>query len=154
NKNVTPATWNLVAQGCMQTTTPAQGTCSTDELCAPMPDPGYHICIVSNFNVPCPVGAYSTKRTVFQGRSDLRDCTACTCSAVTATCNGSLTLYDRPNCSGSQQSLPSSCTNLPTVPLFIAMFTASSPTGASCQAATSPIGSATPTQPTTFCCID
>src|SRR5262249_31622763 len=132
NKNVTPATWNLVAQGCMQTTTPTQGACGTDELCAPMPDPGYHICIVSNFNVPCPAGAYSTKRTVYQGRTDLRDCTACTCSAVTATCVGSLTFYAAPNCTGPQQSQPSSCTALPPTTRFFVTFTPSPPIGGSC----------------------
>src|SRR5262249_55223604 len=104
---------------------------------------------------PCPVGAYSTKRTVYQSKSDLRNCTACTCGAVTATCDGSVTLYGGPNCSGPQQSVPSSCTMVPApVPLFIAMFNPSPPQGASCAATTSPIGNATPTQPTTFCCID
>ena len=69
NKNAPAPSWNQVAQGCIQTTTPTQGACGAGNVCAPNPDPGYHICIVSNFNVPCPSGPYNTKRTVFESFS-------------------------------------------------------------------------------------
>jgi hypothetical protein len=155
NKSLQPATWNQVAQACTSSATPTQGACSVGALCAPLPDPGYHVCIMSNFDLPCPSGAYSTKRTTYASESDLRGCSACTCGAVTgATCDGFIYLYPTTtNCTGGQlANLTTSCTPL-TMPRYMALFTPAA-MGGSCAGTTSPIGSATPTQPTTFCCID
>jgi hypothetical protein len=146
-------TWNRVAQGCVPAVAPERGACGAGSLCAPVADTGYHICVASPFNLPCPSGAYSTRRVAYEGASDLRSCGACTCGAVSgAGCENEIDLYVNDSCQGSFVVVPQACSFYLHSPAW--GFLSSSVVGGSCVGSTSPVGSATPTQPTTFCCLD
>src|SRR5437762_2820677 len=75
-QTVPPPSWAQVAQACIQTTAPVQGSCNTGELCAPPPESNFNLCIAHSFDLPCPAGAYSVKRVAYESQNDTRGCSA------------------------------------------------------------------------------
>jgi hypothetical protein len=140
----------------------ASGQC----VAAPGSPYGSTMCIYSSADPPptsCPAGFDAKPPTVlYSGDTDTRGCGSCTCSSAPtgASCSGTIELYGGGGCTGGAGSvsygLGTTCgayMGLNPVPGSVrAIYTL---TGGSCsvQAAPQPIGSVTPTSPTTVCCM-
>jgi hypothetical protein len=162
SKSITPTSWATTAQACSSTTAVVQDDCQAGSVCAPKPSAPYGatLCISQLGDVSCPPGSggagYSSKQVFYGGVDDLRTCTACTCGSLGgATCSASFEAYSSTDGSctggGDTYAAPFSCEAVDQPADFrLTIIAQNGSCGASQVTAT---GSATPTNPTTFCCL-
>ena len=154
--------WGEFAEACAPAT-PATGCPSANESCQPVPAAPFHagLCIMQKGQVTCPEGVFSEHHVFYEGVMDTRSCTTCTCGPASgATCSGTVQVYVGAACSGAPvatlhpTSSKSECVNLAGNPAAAALAVAFDLVPGSCPASGGqPKGAATPTSPTTFCCI-
>jgi hypothetical protein len=146
--------WGLLARACEPAVAPVQNGCSAGQICAPAPAAPMEarLCVFQSGDVACPAGGYSVKRTVFAGVHDTRACTPCSCGAPTGV-SCTATLQEGCGQTGPVNQLPTACGGLsdPGSVMLLAPLVAS---GGSCSPmGGAPAGSATPSSPTTVCCM-
>jgi hypothetical protein len=104
---------------------------------------------MSTGDVQCPAGVYSVRLVYWESFDDSRTCPPCTCNPPK--CTGKLEYSDScPPNTGTLQLGPA-CLD---TQAFDAYQFVPDPVTGPCIASTSPpTGTATPTDPTTFCCV-
>jgi hypothetical protein len=153
-----PVTWGVNARACASSLAPAQTDCAASQICAPVPASPYQsgLCVAQAGDAACPAG-YPAKTLYYGGVSDTRTCAGCSCGPVTgASCSAKLetsTSTDS-SCSASviTYGLPlNTCAPVQSTGEFRVTTVLS---GGACAPSTpAPSGAATPTSPTTFCCV-
>jgi hypothetical protein len=141
----------------------AAGACAAGFLCAPPPATGFRVCVAQQGDDDCPGSPYSEKHLAFVGVDDARSCSPCTCGAPSGgKCTATISIYPDDACALAvtdvltiDSSMPEWCTNVPPgAPLLSKSASPPAYVPGSCQPAGGvPSGSATPTNPTTFCCV-
>jgi hypothetical protein len=156
---VPPVTWGIQSQACSPASGAATGNCSGGDTCVPATDPDYlpTYCIFQSGSVPCPSTGYTTQYVFYGGHDDDRMCTDCSCGMVSAAaCAGGEVDAYSDACvteTGEFTPLPQTCTAVPTGTTHLEYTAATSTGSGSCKAGGGePVGGATPTEPTTFCC--
>lgn len=158
-KQITMATWGTYAQACFSATTVAQVDCQAGSVCAPKPSAPYGqtLCISQAGDFSCPAQGYTSKQLFYGGVDDSRDCSACTCGGLSgASCAASFVAFLTSDGScgggtGDSYAAPFTCNPVTQPADFRLTLT---PQNGSCGA--NPVtstGTATPTGPTTFCCL-
>jgi len=155
---IPPYSWSLTARACVSSLAPAQLDCGAGSVCAPQTASpfGSSQCISQPAAVACPTTGYTVGTTFYGGVNDGRTCTSCTCGAVTGascsatvvvssatdgTCTSNTVTYEAPvTCAGAQQPAD-----------FQLNLVASG--GGCVPSPVAPTGAATPSSPTTFCCL-
>lgn len=151
--------WSSAARACWTTGAP-QSSCGSHQYCLPDIGP---FCIKHPDDVPCPtVGEYRTRRVYYQGSSDQRDCTPCSCDAPSgASCSFPPAANLVVGSFGTGCSIPTGqpffvpLTCAPKVPSAFALallMDAGLDAGACPPSGGAPDGAVIPTTPTTFCC--
>jgi hypothetical protein len=158
NPNRPPVTWGSTGQACGGAT-PGTG-CGGTSTCLPIPAGAFHsgVCIMQDGEQPCPAGQFADQHVFYSGKTDTRDCTDCTCAAPTgSSCTAQVNLYQTsPTCTGALLTADAgTCTPLSGNPrVFSILAQTTHPSGGTCVAIDGqPMGTVTPTGPTTFCCI-
>src|SRR5439155_14169506 len=128
-------------------------------VCAAKPSPpfGSSLCIWQKGDVACPGAPYSVKRIYYDSATDTRDCSACTCDPPTSvTCSGVkvATFADGECPANPAGSITASgaCLSAPASTSVVQASSSSVGVGSCAAKAVTPIGSVTPTGPTTVCC--
>ncbi len=153
-KTVPPATWTRTGRAC-QTSDVTTG-CAGSSVCVPLPQAPFAstVCILQAGDVACPPGEYSQKFLYYDGVTDTRDCSTCGCTM--GTCSGGVvTIWDATGCSGSKITINADgqCHNTNGVTTIAAVLSTPA-TNTSCSSSGgSPTGNATPSGPTTICCV-
>ncbi len=134
------------------------GTCGSGGSCVPIPPAGFlsRPCIASAGDELCPAGPYTDKHVLYGGVEDGRGCTSCSCGPASGTaCSVALAAYAA--ATGCGPGMPSAtgpgCVHLhqPGAGWVKGTFEAG---GGSCPAdGGRPAGTASPSQPTTLCCV-
>jgi hypothetical protein len=153
-----PYSWGVNARACVSSLTPARVDCAAGSICAPEPVTpfGSMLCVSQTGTATCPTSGYTTPMTFYGGVDDGRTCTGCSCGAVAgAECSGSVTVSPSTNamCTGNADIylLPFSCDAVQQPADF--RLTTSASGGTCSSSAVTAAGAATPTMPTTFCCL-
>ncbi len=133
-------------------------------LCAPRADPrsqGFVQCVSHEGDKECP-SAYVVKHVLYQDVVDNRTCTPCACEALTgSTCKALVSIFSDGACSslvGSYQidATDVSCHDIFPIGTALGSKSASEAeyTAGSCPPSGGDVlGEATPSEPTTFCCL-
>lgn len=138
--------------------------------CIPTVPPGFRVCIIFNGDVQCPgvMPEFSDRQVFYADVDDQRQCTACACGApIGSMCAAQMTVYHDNDltCSGSTvgsvgiSSAMPSCLSVNPEGQPLGSKSATSPTYISgiCDEIPGVVdpdgGTATPSQPTTACCI-
>lgn len=157
-QKVVPISWETFARACSSTVTVAQVDCKAGSVCAPEPMAPYGaaLCISQAGDLSCPVQGYTSKQLFYGGVDDQRGCTACTCGSPTgASCDATLDVYMSTDgsCTGTPNTYgaPFSC-DVVDQPVDL-RFVVTSQNGSCAASPVGPTGAATPTSPTTFCCL-
>ncbi|MCA9593321.1 MAG: hypothetical protein KC776_08415 [Myxococcales bacterium] len=152
--DIQAATWGSEARLCGGADT--TGSCEEGGACLPA-DPGTgHVCIYQSGDMTCPAGAYSKANVAYEGVSDTRKCSKCSCGTPEGKCAGQVGMFPTSACSGG----PTTTTSLATcvkitssAPLHLE-YNAAPPAAVTCAPSTSTLsGTAVATKPVTFCCI-
>ena len=154
----TPAVvWGVNGKACGDA--PLGGGCGAGEVCQPLPaqpfQPG--LCIYKAGEQTCPGEPFTQQHVLYEDMDDTRACTECTCgSPGGGACTANITVYNDAACStGAVTFAAGACANLSLNPAVagrkaqIVTMTA----GKCTASGGDPIGTVTPTQPTTFCCV-
>ncbi|HVY48251.1 MAG TPA: hypothetical protein VHB21_20330 [Minicystis sp.] len=157
-------TFGTLGRGCGDPQ-PIQGTCNAGQTCVPAPPAPYvaGVCIMQTGDVQCPP-VFTQKHVFYEGFDDTRNCSgACACPdpPTGATCSATITVYSDLTIGACNTQVISfqagACVSLTGNPNVAGRKgTKTAPTGGSCTAdasAVMPSGTATPNQPTTFCCV-
>jgi hypothetical protein len=160
-----PVSWSTLGQACGGPT-PGTGCTDANDACMPVPQGIFHsgLCIMQTGDVACS-GQFSEKHTFYGGATmNGRSCTACGCGAPSGgTCSGTISVYANSGgnvCNGTvigtlnPTTQSGDCVDLnnnPEVGSKKATFTIDTP--GSCAPTAQPMGTETPINPTTFCCI-
>ena len=162
---ITPATWQGFGRACGGVETTGKG-CNINQVCLPKPPTPFvgGICIKKAGDNTCPSGVslFDTKHVFYENFTDSRTCQGCSCGGVLgSTCAGSYSVFSDTQVNVCSQLATTfdagTCKNFPGNPVVgPVLFTQTmAPTGGSCAAVGGmPLGQATPTFPTTFCCIE
>lgn len=153
-------TWGTVHDAC-RIEDSGRG-CPPQQVCVPRGQGEYDgpVCIRREGDRTCP-GGWSTQVKVYQGGTDDRDCTECTCSITPddVTCSGTVyTVYDDNNCSDQERSEIGSGQCVNATPLIdynsasIRLTQLPTATGACTALGGYPIGRVDTHGTTTFCC--
>jgi hypothetical protein len=157
-----PPTWGTFARVCEGS---AVGACADFDLCVPPPAPGFRTCVVQAGVEDCSepwFAPYTEPHVFYQGFEDSRGCSPCTCGAPDGgTCSAEVTIYTDGVCmSPMYYAAPIDAAEPYCIDVNAALAfgskSASPPVyvPGNCQPAGGvPGGTATPTSPTTFCCI-
>jgi hypothetical protein len=135
------------------------GGCSGQQVCAPRSTSQAPLCIVQAGDLPC-VAPYSNKTLVHAGRSESRDCTACSCDPATSVqCWGATEIFTNGSCSGvpaatvSNDGIGCDHPHLTNVPDGSFLYTPTIPSSGPCPpVGGTPTGTVTQTDETTICC--
>ncbi|MBK6920760.1 MAG: hypothetical protein IPH07_25415 [Deltaproteobacteria bacterium] len=146
------ATWDATIRSCKLPDDAV--ACGNGGACQPDAPEGFEagLCIYKQGDALCPEGQYSEKFSYWAGVDDQRDCSSCTCGTATATCTGSMHVFDGMACGGNQVAdVPSNYTCVPATGASVGLnFTGMS----DCPIATAPepTGTIAPSGNFTFCC--
>jgi hypothetical protein len=151
-------TWSY-ALACMGQ---AGGACAGGFFCAPPQVAGFEVCVALDGDEECVGSTYTEKHLAFLGVDDTRSCSPCTCGAPSGgKCTATISVYANGACASDEvygltidSTMPEWCFDVTTGPLLSK--SASPPTydaGPCPPSGGAPTGTATPTSPTTFCCI-
>lgn len=150
-------TWGQTIRACSNDGLTQSG-CEAGTLCAPSGDVQYdRLCIWSAGDNTCPIGSSYSERVVFHDDfTDDRSCGACTCGAPSGNCNPEV--HYTSGCSGSQISLydilnPGDCKQLGTGGGTTYATLSNNPSATCTPSAGTVTGAATPTGPSTYCCL-
>jgi hypothetical protein len=157
-----PTPWGTNTRACAESAAVQATDCAAGSFCAPRPQSPFDAtaCIAKTGNVVCPATSYTVRHVYFGGLDDERACSACTCGPVVgASCANSgnidLDVYASTNgtCDGGAISyaLPASCDPVQEPADFLLRVTLAS--GSCTASAVAATGTATATQPTTYCCL-
>jgi hypothetical protein len=158
---VTPTSWSTLGVACNGETTVTTG-CTGGAICAPKPPSPFEsgLCISKAGDVTCPAGPFTTQYVFYTGVTDDRGCSDCSCAAASGTtCSATITLYSAQTintCTGPVAAVTTGgCADLTGNPTVAGREASGITTsGGSCAASGgAATGSATPSTPTTFCCI-
>src|SRR5262249_33945694 len=135
------------------------GGCSTGQMCLPKPSPPFAsgLCIEHPGDVLCPAGAFAAKHVFYGGVNDMRNCDACTGGGALGGSCATVTVYSSATCTNAPIATikDGSCAAIASNPDVAGRKLTIGPvTGGSCAPlGGTPIGTATESNPTTFCCI-
>ncbi|HRI70627.1 MAG TPA: hypothetical protein PK156_40625, partial [Polyangium sp.] len=157
-----PAQWEAFGLGC--STTVKGAGCGAGNVCQPKSATPFRtgLCVYKLGENSCPVGPFSQQFVYFEKADDTRSCTACTCEApMNSTCSATVHIYSDLAVNTCNTEIASfnagSCTPLTGNPTaFGRSATVTGPTGGSCNVTAgggNAMGSLTPVNPTTFCCV-
>lgn len=158
-----PATWKTFVRGCRHL--PYESCPDGPGLCNPAPQPGsgFRICMFHNNDVDCPsFSPYSEKHVAYDDFMDTRACSPCTCGTPSGgKCSSAISIYADGACSTAPLVTPivdstgTTCLDLPAgTPLGSKSVAPASYSPGACQPGGGmPTGAATPTNPSTFCCL-
>jgi hypothetical protein len=135
------------------------GVCDGEnESCVPKPaaETDGRVCIYATGDLMCPDNSAYTERSVYyDGFTDTRECTTCTCGAIVAQCSGTLMLANSP-CGGqlgvNTTLSAGSCTNVTFDPASASSWNQTGSTASCPSSGGAPTGSAAPVDPVTVCC--
>lgn len=159
------ATWSDLARACaFQTGGWLALGCGTTDLCLPPAgrEFGAGTCIFKTGDNPCPGTTFTTRHVLYSDFTDTRGCDPCGCDVVTGVvCHGKVDIMDNPaNCSNPTATITdfsgNQCVTVSNSQVKLINWTIDTgyPQGGSCASiGGGPSGSATPINPTTFCCI-
>lgn len=148
--------WDASVRSCKLEDLPTTCGDGDEGVCTPTPVEGFEpsLCIYAQGDLECPAGPYATKHAYYSGAEDTRDCTNCTCGMGSATCSGSMHVFDAVACGGNQVAdVPSTGVCTPAVGASVGLnFTGES----SCPVATppEPMGIVEAMGEFTFCCTE
>ncbi len=153
---VPPMTWGAQIRLCGRANVAAScadGTCVGATL---PPFDATNRCVLRPGTWECPAG-YPQRRVFYEGGSDTRSCSSCTCGAAAGvTCEASVSTYGSSSCSGAPTTtkrVPVACTSTTGVERL--SVSTPTPTGGSCPTSGGvPLGSFTPETPSTVCCVE
>ncbi|MDC3979982.1 hypothetical protein [Polyangium jinanense] len=150
--------WGLVARVCEGS---AFGACASDEHCVPTAPTGFRQCVQREGLHDCAAEGYSEQFTFYEGFSDERVCTACSCGAPEGSyCHSDIAFYSDAACTltpliASAWSKGPTCHDVVPAGRAIGSKTALSPVyqPGSCQAAGGEVvGEVAKIGPRTVCC--
>lgn len=148
SESVPPASWTNEVRGCEA---PQSSSCGDSGTCLDFETSGLDVCIWRPGDEECPSQSF-TKTVAYQGFSDTRACTDCSCGNVVGECTGQITYNSNETCSlGAQGPVDElDC-------FFLETPARSASVSVSSDYSCSPIGGAAtgdaePTQPVTYCC--
>ena len=159
---VPPTSYATVGTGCaFAAGAPADAGCPTGMACAPASAaaPTAAKCIVRSGDVQCPGAKYIAASTYTTGVMDTRQCSACGCSAPSGvSCDGGvITLYATDMCANAitTEAVNGVCVDLAAQLLSAKMTTTPTSVGGACVPTGGGFlgGAATPSNPTTVCCL-
>jgi hypothetical protein len=133
-------------------------------ICLASSPPGYRVCIFHGDEKDCTspsLSPYTEKHVFYDAYQDTRACTPCTCGVPTgSSCASTVSIYTDGACStlaysSTVTSSGPACHDLPAgTPLGSKSATAPTYTPGSCAPdGGQPMGAATPTNPSTYCCL-
>lgn len=149
--------WGIKGVACGDA--PQGGGCEAGQACQPAPSapflPG--LCIYKAGENDCPGAPFTEQHILYEGVDDTRDCAMCTCGGSQGgSCSANITVYSDPACSSSLATFQAgACAALSMNPGVVGRKADNILiTPGSCPAAGGEAtGGATPSKPTTFCCI-
>ena len=154
---VMPYSWGLTSRACVSSLAPGQADCTAGSVCAPEPAApfGTALCISQSGNVPCPTTGYTALQVFYGGVDDRRTCSTCICSPTNgSSCSATVSVSTSTNGTCSTNTVeyvaPVSCEPVQQPGDYRVAVT---PSGGCTASTVSAIGAATPTGPTTFCCL-
>lgn len=159
SSEIAPVTWGASARLCALSPNVKLEVCDGGGICAPrttLPFVTGARCIARSGEHACPAG-YPHATTYYDGGSDTRACSACTCgSPEGASCAGAIAKgYSGAVCGGSVQlttAAPASCAPLKNA--TSAVFEPAVTGGACAPSGGQPVGAFTPMTATTVCCTE
>ena len=152
NHTLPAPTWATQAKACGGATT-IPDVCEQGSVCTPVAvAPFDKLCIERTGEVACPNQFYSEQHVVYEGFTDTRACSACSCGAPTSTCGGDVafTYPGGGNQCGFLVSEISGCgdmTGMEDTAIY-----SPAPSGSCAASASTLSGEVTTTGPVTFCC--
>jgi hypothetical protein len=149
NHSLPPPNWQTLGRACGGAT--PGGTCGSGQVCLPALPNGFESCVYQAGDVSCP-SSYPQKQLFYDGASDTRSCSTCSCGNLTGTCEGTVGFSNSSSCGTATIVVDiGACTT--GVSGTHAKYTAYQATGVACTPSNSTLsGSVTPTNPVTFCC--
>lgn len=157
---VPSVTWATSGKACGDA--PKGGGCATGEACQPAPSGGFKsgLCIYKDGEQgSCPGAPFTDMHVFYKDAMDTRGCDMCTCSPPAGgTCSANIDVYSDANCMNSLNATfgAGNCASLgagnPTVSGRKASGIFVTP-GACTAGGGTPMGTAMPTNATTFCCV-
>jgi len=142
---------------------PSDPCANLGKICIPVAQPGFLVCIEHDGDVPCPTAfsPYADKHVFYATLQDTRGCSPCTCDApMGSTCSAPVSVYTDGACAvlaytAAVGSSGPACHALPSgSPLGSkAAGTATYAPGLCTPGGGVPMGAATPTEPSTYCCL-
>lgn len=156
-------TWATFARSCRWE---PSGSCSSSgRRCAPNAPPGFRYCIYHEGDVECPdihYGPYSERHVFYGGLADTRSCAPCTCNDPSGgECSTKVSIFGDAACGEAPSYLATidatkaSCHDV-IAGTALGSKSASPPVyspGACAPMGGEPMGSASPVEPRTFCCL-
>ncbi len=128
--------------------------CGTNGRCFNFQASPGDVCVWQEGDLPCPAGSFESRTVAFRDAVDERRCGACECSSVVGGCVGTLTLNGNSLCSTVEQGPigEEDCFHLEAAPvssveLVVEGIFSCQPGGGGS------IGSMTPVEPVTYCCL-
>jgi hypothetical protein len=146
--------WQTNARLCGLPSSPPTSGCEAGRVCAPSTGLPFEsaYCLARAGDWTCP-SLYPARRTFYASAVDSRACGACTCQSPTGVqCTAAVSTFGDANCNGGvmMESAPAACSS---AGLKAAMATGDTATGGSCApSGGAPMGTVTPSTPTTVCC--
>ena len=147
-ESVPPAGWTLEARGCVPQ---VAESCGVSGTCIEASD--RRTCIWREGDATCPQGDFVEREVVYGGLVDDRSCSACTCGAVEGSCAGTATFYAIDTCGLGVPGVAQEgdCVFLDT-PMRSALLEVE-PAYACSPGGGEPVGTASATEPVTYCCL-
>lgn len=148
---VPPPAWKRAVRLCAPTVEPA--ACGAGQVAAPPVGDGFqktNYCVARSGEWTCPSG-YPSRRSYYESVADTRSCTACTCGAPTGASCGAPTVHADLTCGAPSRSTRAAKCEL-LGPATAASFSDQATGGACAPHGGAPVGTVTPTAPTTICC--
>lgn len=161
---VDPLSWGKLARACSPLIATA-GACALGETCGST-EPGFSSCIARNGAHECPAGL--NRHEVYGAANDSRSCSSCSCSAPTGEmCAWTFDAFEAENCQGlpiasldvspgfSPNVTAGACEPINPASIVRSVMANEKPnTSGSCApSGGEPIGSVTPQDPVTICCL-
>lgn len=157
-----PTSWTTRARGCGEPSGGSKAAGCGANTCMPPAGGAFNrgACVYQQGDVACPSGSFSSKFVYSQGVDDQRGCSSCSCGSPDGVeCPGSkLEVWSSAGCSGAPAGTintpgDGSCIDVTTTLTPGLKYKKGTASGGSCPASGGlPTGSATATQPITFCC--
>jgi hypothetical protein len=161
-----PAKFQKLGHGCGDPTPVMPNSCNPGQTCLPNPGSSYAgVCIMQTGDVDCPLGKFGNKHLFYGDKMEGRSCTDCQCQGATGqTCDATITVYagNTGTCSGAVVATftAGQCDDNATImnrQIGDRKITnvSGTPSGGMCpHTGGDPMGTVTPTMPTTFCCTE